>query len=129
MNTEITEIKEMWKKWQGMSCKPDTVHLKPGTVIDEEKSVRWNREEVLRRNKEHVEELERLNAEYTKVRDELYAKIYEYIKENVGHNCNTEQAKAIWGFAYEFGHPHDFDEICNYLQYAIELASKLLSAN
>lgn len=89
-----------------MRCKSvNKKRLKPDAVIDEDKSIKWNREEVIRLNKEYEDEVARLNTQRNKFRDELFTKIYDYIAESVGNDCNVAQAEVIWNFAYNLGHP------------------------
>ena len=125
MNWE--KIVEEWTAWENMSCKPKTKRIKEGTVLDEDKSVRWNREEVERLNKEYDAVVAELNTKRNKARDMLYEHIYEYIIDEVGHNCTKKKATAIWDYAYEQGHAYGLSEIHCYLDEIIVLADVLLS--
>ena len=71
----IEEIyKELFATYD-MDVRPKTKKVKEGTVIDEDKSVKWNREEVKRLNDAYVEEARSLrrkrNEKEAKVREEL----------------------------------------------------------
>lgn len=121
------EITKEWEIWENMSCKAGTKRLKPDTVIDEEKSVRWNREEVERLNKEHDETVAELNTKRNKARDALYEHIYEYIIDEVGKNCSRRKAIAIWNYAFEQGHAYGLNGIYSCLNDIIDLAITLLN--
>lgn len=122
-----SDIVTEWNTVMNMRCKPkDLQKYKEGTVIDEEKSVRWNREEVERRNAAYAEEVATLNTKRNKARDTLYEKIYVYIMDEVGSKCTREKAKAIWDLAYENGHSYGINECKIYMDELIDLATILV---
>ena len=84
MNKSIEDIyKELFATYE-MDVRPKTKKVKEGTVIDEDKSVKWNREEVKRLNDAYVEEArEALKIDWNaKIRDE----IDEYIDSKPNEN-------------------------------------------
>ena len=96
------EIQDEFETMQRMSCVPKNIHKVPtGYIFDEEKSVKWNREQV-------------------------DAEIYTAIRQEVGHNLSRKKAIVIWNLAYDWGHSGGIMEICNYLDELMELAEKLL---
>jgi hypothetical protein len=93
------EIKEDFIVMSHMSCKPTMSKPRPNDVIDEDMSVRWNREEVERRIKAYDEEVAKLNKEKNSFRDKLIKEVYETIKKDI-KGISTNDAKRIWEYAY-----------------------------
>lgn len=73
-------LEAAWKR----PTKPNSKRPKDGEIIDEEKSVRWNREEVVRRQKAWDAECSRLkkaqNAEIEHISEAIELQIQEDIK-------------------------------------------------
>lgn len=73
-------LETAWKR----PTKPNSKRPKDGEIIDEEKSVRWNREEVVRRQKAWDAECSRLkkaqNAEIERISEAIELQIQEDIK-------------------------------------------------
>ena len=73
-------LETAWKR----PSKPNSKRPKDGEIIDEEKSVRWNREEVVRRQKAWDAECSRLkkaqNAEIEHISEAIELQIQEDIK-------------------------------------------------
>lgn len=87
------------------SCKPDPDKFpkyKEGDIIDEDMSVKWNREEVARRIIARNEEVTRLNTEKNFI-DLLFIKA---IKTVLGkkYNNTIKETEIIWGHAYDKEH-------------------------
>lgn len=86
------------------SCKPDRDKFPryvKNEVIDEEKSVKWNREEVERRNLAFDEEVKRLNRQksaISQVYEEVIVKVLS--KES---KVTTSEGKVIWQHARNQG--------------------------
>ena len=86
------------------SCKPDREkfpHYVKNEVIDEDKSVKWNREEVERRNLAFDEEVKRLNRQkntISQVYEEVIVKVLS--KES---KVTTSEGKVIWQHARNQG--------------------------
>ena len=110
------------KAWR-MSCRPgdDFRKAKVGDVIDEEKSVRWNREEVERLRLTYDAEVKRLNRE----KNAAIAAIIDRAVKLIAYEADIseEKAKLLWDFVYERGHA--YGEMFNMLGDYIELAEKL----
>lgn len=102
----------------------DTVYIRPkflreGTIIDEEKSVRWNREEVERRNKEmkeRIEENRRQRREKERQQDEDI--IRAYANES---GLTEEQVGKIYRHAYSQYHSSGISEVIDELNELISL--------
>ena len=59
----LEELYEFADDWYKFSCKPTVQKYGKAHVFDENKSVKWNKEEVERRNKLHDEEVKQLQKE------------------------------------------------------------------
>lgn len=110
-----------------MSCVPVGLKRVPGNYIfDEDKSVKWNKEQVAINNENYRKEVARLNTEKNKRRDSILEDIYKAIQHEVGHSITRKQAQAVWNYAYEQGHSFGFNSILNCLYEIMELAEVLL---
>lgn len=123
---EWYEIEDEFNTIQEMECKPSLKKLMSIHVTDANKSVIWNREQVEINNKKYHEEVERLTAEKSKLRNNLYKEIYTKIQDEVGYGINEEAAMKIWSYAYENGHAYGFSEIQCKLEETIELVRDIL---
>ena len=85
-NDSFESLHRLLDETNCMSCKPGPEFKKipVGTVIDEEKSVRWNREEVERIREEYTEEVKRLNRERNKKYNEVVIRIIALISKETG---------------------------------------------
>lgn len=68
-------VKEYQERYQ--KAYPSFRRIPSGTVIDEEKSVRWNREEVERRNAQGKAEVEKAYKLMSKLTEEFYTNVSE----------------------------------------------------
>lgn len=96
------EIAMDFERMQNMSCKPTRRKIKVGTVIDEDKSVRWNREQVEENNTLFAKEVADLNTAKNKTRDEILQDVYNKIQAETG--TSIEAAKEVYNYAYDRGH-------------------------
>ena len=80
----IEEIKEMVKSNAKMSCLPNFKRLPNNYITDEDKSVKWNMEQVKRNHLEYNEEVKRLQriktTDFNKIRDVLIEYICDKLK-------------------------------------------------
>lgn len=88
-------LETAWKR----PTRPNSKRPKDGEIIDEEKSVRWNREEVVRRQKAWDTECSRLK------------KIQEDIKAETKRSISKKAATVLWQKAYDRGHAYGFADI------------------
>ena len=104
--TDINVILESWDMfYKNFSCKPDEKEFPKynrGDIIDEDKSVKWNREEVERCINARTEEVKRLQTLRNKL-DNLYEKtaIKVLAKE---YKISIKEASILWKYAYEDSH-------------------------
>ena len=122
----LEEIKKDFLDISNMSCKPSFTRPKDGAVIDEEKSVRWNREEVIRLQIEYGKEVEKLNTLKNKRRDALYKELYKVIKSNV-KNISLKDAEQIFTYIYSNYHSYGIDTMFIYLEELMELISDIVN--
>ena len=95
--TIITKLEN--RLYDNLNSYPVKPQIKTGDVIDETKSVIWNRERVAEILDEYHAKLEEY---YKQSRDkdvEFLNDCVEYIKEEL--NCSTEKAKILCNRAYE----------------------------
>lgn len=117
-------LETAWKR----PTKPNSKRPKDGEIIDEEKSVRWNREEVVRRQKAWDAECSRLkkaqNAEIERISEAIELQIREDIKAKAKCSISKKAAIVLWQKAYDRGHAYGFADI----YYAIEDYEELVVA-
>lgn len=122
------EIQTDFESMQRLSCVPSGIFkVKQSHIFDEDKSVKWNKEQVEINNENYLKEVARLNTEKNKLRDSIYEDIYYAIQCEVGHRLSRDKAIAIWNLAFEEGHSFGYNEILCHLRSLMELADKLLS--
>lgn len=104
--TDINVILESWDMlYKNFSYKPDEKEFPKynrGDIIDEDKSVKWNREEIERRINVRAKEVKRLKTLGNKL-DNLYEKtIIKALAKK--YKISAKEASIIWGKAYEDSH-------------------------
>lgn len=104
-------LETAWKR----PTRPNSKRPKDGEIIDEEKSVRWNREEVVRRQKAWDAECSRLkkaqNAEIEHISEAIELQIQEDIKAKTKRSISKKAATVLWQKAYDRGHAYGFADI------------------
>lgn len=92
-------LETAWKR----PTKPNSKRPKDGEIIDEEKSVRWNREEVVRRQKAWDAECSRLkkaqNAEIEHISEAIELQIQEDIKAETKRSISKKTSYLVAGEA------------------------------
>lgn len=125
---EWTEIRQEFDAMQRLSCVPQNIcKVSLQHIFDEDKSVKWNKEQVQLNNDNFQKEVVRLNTEKNKLRDSIYDDIYYSIQCEVGHNLSVKKARGIWEYAYAQGGSYGINEILNHLHSLMELVDELLS--
>lgn len=104
--TDINVILESWDMfYKNFSCKPDEKEFPKynrGDIINEDKSVKWNREEVERRINVRAEEVKQLQTLRNKL-DNLYERtIIKALAKK--YKISIKEVGIIWAKAYEDGH-------------------------
>ena len=117
-------IADDYKKASFMACKPDDSFkkVKTGDVLDEEKSVRWNREEVERLKAEYDAEVKRLNQEKNKAITAIMERAIALIASEA--DISEDKARTVWNFVYQRYHAYGevFSVIYDYITFAEILA-------
>ena len=74
----IDELTFLSFRYTDFSCKPNCTKYKEGTIFDEDKSLKWNREEVVKKNL-FMMKLKKLNRKKNQMYTELVNTIKQYI--------------------------------------------------
>jgi hypothetical protein len=127
MNDVWIDIGQKFEAMANMGCKPCGFKRVPSNfVFDEDKSVKWNKEQAQKNNDDYDNEVKRLNQEKMKRRDEIYEEIYKIIQEEVGFEISEKKAAKIWEYAYDRGHSAGWYEIIVNLEEIEEFAKFVL---
>lgn len=119
------DILTSWDKMNSMPTRPSYPKLAEGTVIDEEESVRWNREEVERRNAVREQEIIDLRNAKKGVQDNLEEEIiHKFAKE---YDVPTESVKKIYSYAFLQDHAYGIRDVINTAENLIELFKDIIS--
>ena len=108
-----------------LSCLPDRTKFplpRKGEFIDEEKSVRWNREERERLSAAYDEEVKRLNIQKNDAVNAASQRAITLIAKDA--NISKEKASSVWRFMFE-KHHGNVHEIINTREEYIKLAKTL----
>lgn len=123
---DLVDIRYDLEEMSNMSCKPNWTRPRENEVIDEDKSVKWNREEVIRLRDKYDTEVKELNAIKNKRRDELYKETYKVIRHDV-KGITIEDAKEIFDYAYREWHSYGYVEVFNHMEELVELISDIVN--
>ena len=109
------------------SCKPDRdeyPYPKKDTVIDEDKSVKWNREEVERQRLAFEKRVEELNKWKNRLNNQYEHRIITLLgKENA---ISYDESSLIWSYAYMDGHSNGVRNVMSIYGDLIDLYEDLL---
>ena len=119
VNMTIEALYNMAEQYTKFSCKPKSNKYKIGSVLDEDKSVKWNREEVERLNKIHDDEVKELNRH----KNELYVGLVKAIKMYIIQETNVseKQADKIYNYLCNTYHSYGLRECLNQLDDLLDL--------
>lgn len=113
-------IKEM-ENQEAMSCSPGIPHLKANHVTDPDKSVNWNRLQVVQNNEAREKTILRLNKEKNDWRARLHAEMQEAILVYLNHRITANGAKKLWLYAYDHGHAEGLNNVLDILLDLLEI--------
>lgn len=91
--------------WRTFSCKPDRKEYpypKAGDILDEDKSVKWNREEVGRQRQAYLNRVDELNKCKNTISKAFDDRIVTLLSKE--YRFSKEESRKIWNFAYEQEH-------------------------
>lgn len=100
--------------WQHFSCKPDREEYpypKAGDILDEDKSVKWNREEVARQRQAYLDRVAELNRCKNAISNVFDGRIVILLAKDYGFS--KEESRKIWNFAYEQEHSGGTSSVVN----------------
>lgn len=92
----VDAMSEAFDKYRDFSCKSTLKLYKTDEIIDEEKSVRWNREEIVRLNNLRFEDTNRLNQK----KSELYEKFKDTVCKYIVQETKVEETRSIKIFKF-----------------------------
>ena len=99
-----------------LSCKPTAKRVPKGYVFDEDKSVRWNAEQVESHNAAIQKEVSEKQKARSLAINQATDSIIALIVDEFYGKINSKQAKVIWNIAYDSGHSGGRYEIKAQLQ-------------
>lgn len=101
--------------------------LKETHVVDEDKSVKWNREEIVRLNAENKEKYEAYEKEHYAMGGKMVeAIVAAYASEYT--NMSLSQIRKVYSHAYSEGHSGGMYEVFNEMNSMMELVSDILKS-
>lgn len=115
----LENLYDMANKYITFSCKPDFRKFPDITVLDENKSVKWNREQIEILNKKYDDKVKELNTKKNLMYTNLVNGIKEYIIEET--KVSKKQADKIYNYLYDEYCSHGIAECLNHLDDLLEL--------
>lgn len=122
----IEDILAEMQQQQEMSCVPDMPKYRENDVIDEDKSVRWNREQVAARNQARVEAVKELNRKKNEWRDRLVNEMAEAIVNELDGKTSLAAAKKLWNYVYEETHDEHWSATYDKLYEMLDICAAVL---
>ena len=128
MSKTWDELRNEYRKVCEMSCIPANIKKVPlGYIFDEDKSVKWNIEQVEINNRNYYLEVMKLKSERSDCMNVLLEDIYTAIQEDMSCEISIEQAKIIWGYVYDMGHSGGVYDIFSHLYDLMNFVESLLT--
>ena len=107
---DVTELVRLLSDFcHSYSFRPDDDKFpkyKKTDIIDEDKSVKWNREEIERRIAARDNEVKRLNRQYNQIINMYPKAICDNLADT--YDLSDAEIKKIWDFYYEDNHGEGF---------------------
>mgnify|MGYP003523047451 CR=1 FL=1 len=100
-------------------------YVKEGFVFDENKSVKWNRNEVSRVNAEMKENYEAYKVEVEKMRAKEHNAIIQTFASE--YNVSNEKVEAAYNYAYSESHSSGMYDVLITLEEVMDLYEKMNS--
>ena len=119
MKNELKSWEEAWADLDAaysLPSFPDGKNLKYGYVIDEEKSVKWNNEQVDKHNAALVERSSELQRKRDTAITEATNEIVKLIVYEFDDKINEGQARVIYDFAFECFKAVGFGELRSFVE-------------
>lgn len=105
---------------------PSVKKVKEGFIFDEEKSVKWNREEVERINKQYEEESKAITREWAEKSKQLRDDVVAYIMGTCG-SITPKVAEIIEAFVYAEKHSY-MDDYFNWIDDIADMVEDCIRA-
>ena len=110
---DVSAVEENYGEFlRTFSCKPDREkypYPKLNDVLDEEKSVRWNREEVVRLRAEYEEKVKDMQREKNAFETAYEAQIIKLLAK--AYSFTMEESRKIWSYAYGKSHSYGIHNV------------------
>ena len=104
----------------------DNPKIPAATVLDENKTVRWNRDEVKRRNDSVTAKLAVFTRRLNKCDADFAQKVKEYIRTTYGFGETL--ANIVFRKAYEDGHACGYEDVVAHAQEYGDFAEQIVDA-
>lgn len=109
------------------SCKPNREEYpypRYTDVIDEDKSVKWNREEVDRLRKAFEIRVDELNKWKNLIVNAIEAKIVQILGKDNG--ISPQESNLIWRYSYSEKHSYGIRDVVSFYEEFVDIYSDLL---
>lgn len=123
MYDKYSEVIGKFEKAYNLPARPTQHHYHENYIFDEEQSVKWNREEVIRRNEELHKEKETLQTERYKAIRDAELDIIKYLCE-LYPTIDEKIVKKLYNKIYDESFRDRFDYN---IQYVIDECEEFLS--
>lgn len=124
----LKELEKEYEHFINTDTMPDPIKFPryaEGTIIDENKSVKWNRNEVTRINTLWVEECHRLVEEHHDIKLKLLVEIEDAVRRELSDVYSSEEISNMFWFANE--NSSDWKQMFKRIYEYIELLIKMRS--
>lgn len=100
--------------------------LPANAVLDEEKSVRWNREEVEHRNRSRKAKFASYMTKINRCERDIDQKIRDFVREEYGFS--EAVTNIVFNEAYEAGHSGGYEEVISSAREYASFAERIIDA-
>lgn len=125
----LKEVLNDYECYKDMATKPPYEKYPDNYVIDENRSVKWNRDQIKLHNEQWEKERNSIMEAHLVLMETVLDELYETIQYEVGYDISKDQAITIWNKAYNSGHSYGTYGILTELNNLIEFVQDILSKN
>lgn len=104
-----------------------TDNMKDGFITDDERSVKWNREQVELAKQQYKDQQNKYKDEENRLHNLFTKDVIDYIVNF--HNYKPDAARFIFEKAYEEGHSFGYSSVLDELEYILDIISGFLDYN
>lgn len=123
-----TEITNLIEEAYNLPIRSKLPKFKEGHIFDEDKSVKWNREEVIRKNQEYEADTQKIKQVRKEAIDEAERKLQKFLIEEYEYfNLSSKQIQKLYNYAYEEYHSYGLSEILIHLDELVDLVSEVIT--